>query len=715
MSEPATDRAPKGDGVLRPPAPAPVDTRGTLGSIRRATRLVQLRMRLSRVLGITPLVVPIALLLIAATLAVHKVYPEALPEAQALAIFYGVSGAALLSWLVALALPLPPNAGAVALDKAHQLDGRLTNAIEFADLPASKRSALMQAAIDEACAFVAERPRKTTLKAATAAPLFAAAVVSWWLFPILLVPSAGMLALVGMFEIRTPVPPAPEQETADKKDDNTLDINKDDLDALREETEEMKRPDQSPEMKAAIDKFNKIVEDLNAKKLDRAEAFRQMEALERELSTDSKKDREKIADELKATAKELDKSELAKDLSKALKENDLKKAEEEMRKLSERLKDKKKPVDKKQLDKLREALKKAVENRQKALEEINKRREEAKEQLLKKKKQIEEEKDPKKKEEQEQLLKKKERELERLDRESEAQAAANRELERLDRELASAAADLMKELGITPEDIQKAAEDLQKAAEDLNRMEREGMSEQDKEDLKKKLEELRELIRQEGNSSKTRKRLRDSFAKKAKGGGKKGKKGKKGQSGEEGDDPGEEGEGLEREGEGDGGEGNEGEGEEEGDEGPEGPKGKRGKKKGGQGEGEGEGEGLEIGLGKGGAPIPGMGGSGDQPGQGGGKGGKEWGTGSGGPIAGDRTDPGMETHDVEQLGMETNTGSSASKTIRSAAERGFRGAEYEEWFKKYKTVAEEDMKTEEIPDGYRSYVREYFRLIRPRE
>ncbi|NUP11530.1 MAG: hypothetical protein HOW73_36255 [Polyangiaceae bacterium] len=692
-----------------------VDIGGVLGRIQRATRIVQFRMRLARVLGITPLVVPIGILLVAASLAVHKVYPTFLPEVAAYRVFFGIAAVAATSLLVAFFLPLSPNAGAVALDKHHGLDGRLTNAIEFASVPAGQRTALMQAAIDEACTYVAARPSKRTLGAAVAAPLFAAAIVSWWLFPLLLVPSVGMLGLVSVFEIRT-VRPEPEKVTPPVQA-NTLDLNKDDLKALREEADELKRPDQPPEMKSAIDKFNKLIEDLAAKRLERSEAFRQMEALERELVTDWKKDRDKIAQELNETSKALDKSELAKNLAQALKENDLKKAEEEMRKLAERVTDKKKPVDKAQLQKLRDALKKAVENRKKALEEINKRREEMKEELLKKKKQIEEEKDPKKKEEEEKLLKKKERELERLDRESQAQASANRELERLDRELADAAAQLMKELGITPEDIQKASEKLKQAAEDLKRMEREAQSEKEKEELKKKLEELRELIRQEGPSSKTRKRMRESFARKANGKSK-GRKGRKSSgSGEEPDDEGEEGE-EQGDQQGNGNQGEEGEGEEgEGEDGPEGPKGK-GKRKGkGSGEGEGEGEGLElqIGLGPGGAPIPGMGGAGNQPGEGAGKGGKDWGTGSGGPVAGESTDPNMETHNVEQMGQETNSGSSASKTIRSAAERGFRGAEYEEWFKKYRTVAEEDMKQEDIPDGYRFYVRQYFRLIGPRD
>jgi len=96
-------------------------------------------------------------------------------------------------------------------------------------------------------------------------------------------------------------------------------------------------------------------------------------------------------------------------------------------------------------------------------------------------------------------------------------------------------------------------------------------------------------------------------------------------------------------------------------------------------------------------------------------GGKEWGSGSGGPIAGNKTDPKMGTQDVDQQGMETNQGPTASQTIRSAAERGFRGNDYKKWFSKYRNAPEENMNREDIPDGYRFYVQRYFQLIRPRD
>ena len=52
---------------------------------------------------------------------------------------------------------------------------------------------------------------------------------------------------------------------------------------------------------------------------------------------------------------------------------------------------------------------------------------------------------------------------------------------------------------------------------------------------------------------------------------------------------------------------------------------------------------------------------------------------------------------------------------RRAAERGFVGRRYKKVYTDYQTVAEESLAKDEIPPGYRFYVRRYFQLIRPRD
>jgi hypothetical protein len=53
--------------------------------------------------------------------------------------------------------------------------------------------------------------------------------------------------------------------------------------------------------------------------------------------------------------------------------------------------------------------------------------------------------------------------------------------------------------------------------------------------------------------------------------------------------------------------------------------------------------------------------------------------------------------------------------IRGAAEKGFASRGYENVYREYHTVAEETLNKDDIPGGYRFYVRRYFQLIRPRD
>jgi hypothetical protein len=120
--------------------------------------------------------------------------------------------------------------------------------------------------------------------------------------------------------------------------------------------------------------------------------------------------------------------------------------------------------------------------------------------------------------------------------------------------------------------------------------------------------------------------------------------------------------------------------------------------------------------GPGGGQGEGDGPGGKQPGDGSGKGGSgPGGKGAGGNPRGAATNPDMDTVDVEAVAADTGQGSVAKQAIRSAADRGFRGSNYKQTYREYKTHAEEAMKKEQIPDGYRFYVQRYLQLIRPRD
>ena len=647
-------------------------------------------MRLSRALQVLPSALVVALAIAAVTLVVRKTLPDRLSNTRAIEILVGAAAVALLALVAVMARRLSPGAGTIALDRHHQLHDRLTNALAFEAIAEAERSALMEVAIDDACEHASR------LAPSQAAPLRA---------PRDLVAALGVgvgVAALALLYVPAVIVAAPQAKQID-----ALAMSPDDIELFRDAAKALERPDQSPEMKAAVDKFNQLIEDIDKKRLDRTEAFRKMEAIERELLTGAEVDAKEFEDALKDAAEELKKSDLSKPVGESLEKKDLEKAQKDLRALAEQLKSGKKP-DKAALEKLKAALQKATERKKEALAALNEKRNEIKEDLLQKKNKKQDDPDAGPKDEQEdRLLKKKERELERLDREVEQKERVGRQLERLDRELSKAAQDLMKDLGLS-------AQDLEQAAEDINRMQQEQMSQKEKEELRQRLEELREQIRQQGPSGAKRMARMMKFGKRARGSSGKGQKGdgEKG-DGEKGDQPGDDQESQD-------GEAKDGEGKD----------GKDGK----DGQGKGAGKGQQWVLGPGGKKIliPGMGpgsGQGDMPGagqgagqggdgkdgQGAGQGGKEAGTGHDGNLAGKRTDLKSGTTDVQQQGLDTGRGPSNSQVILSAAERGFKGSGYKKVFKDYHTVAEQQINKDTVPDGYRFYVHRYFQLIRPRE
>lgn len=64
---------------------------------------------------------------------------------------------------------------------------------------------------------------------------------------------------------------------------------------------------------------------------------------------------------------------------------------------------------------------------------------------------------------------------------------------------------------------------------------------------------------------------------------------------------------------------------------------------------------------------------------------------------------------------EQNGGPSRSQVILSSAQRGFANRAYRDVYTDYSGHAEEVLERDEVPPGYRFYVRRYFQLIRPRD
>jgi hypothetical protein len=643
-----------------------------LGPIRRAAGRAERRMRIGRALawGVVALCVAAATACVALALRKTGVIPER-PARVALAVLASLPIAAAVIALARRLDVVPGRAGAVALDRFHGLADRLSSALAFAG--EAQPTPFMRAAIDDALAHVGGvDPRR-------AVPIRA---------PKHLGAAGGLLLAllaIGLFEVRRHVPAA-HAPTID-----ALDVTPDDVDAMREFLARMQETAQTDDAKAATREFNQLVEDLAARRLDRTEAFRRMQQLEDKLLEGREADAKALEEAMKKIGEEMKLAELTKPAGEALDQKNLVDAEKQLHDLAKKLRDGK--ADKAQLEKMRAALAKAAESQSKRQELLAKRREELQQQLLA---QRQKQADAGAQDEERSLLQKRERELERLDREREQAAATGRQLDRLDRELAQAAEDLMKDLGLS-------ANDLDQSAEDINRLQKEQMSQEEKEQLRQKLEELRQTLRQQGQGGQGQMARLRRFQMQARGQGQ--GQGQRGQG--QGDGQGEEGQGQEP------GQG-QGQGQGEGD-----PSNQAGGGSSGHGQRGSNGETWVLGpngekilmLSRGSSRS----GSGGSSGQGGTEPGHGWGTEHDAHPQGRATQGVGATQDTQVAGQDTGEGASRSEVIEGAAERGFASHGYQKVYREYETVAEEALGKDEIPGGYRFYVRRYFELIRPRD
>jgi hypothetical protein len=639
--------------------------------IRRLAGQANGRIRLARAVRAGPIVLSAALIVAVVVLASRKL--GFVGEGAARSLLFAAVASAMAAVVVVWRWPVLERDGALALDRFHGLHDRLSSALAFAALP--ERTPFMRAAVADALRVAPTVLPRAAVPIRVPSGLGMAAGL------------AGLLVAVTLFEVRTHRPVV-HALTIDP-----VEMAPDDLDDVRDFLNRIKQQDVTDETKSAIEEFNKLVDDIANHRLDRTEAFRRMAALEEKLLTGSEADKKALESELANIGEELKKSDLLKPAGAALERGNLDQARDALHDLAKKARDHAGAIDKAKLEQMREALKSAAGDAQRRKEEIDRRRQELADEILKRK----EKAGAKPSDEERSLLEKKQRELERLDRDLGEKQSSERRLDRLDRDLQQAAEDLMKDLGVS-------ADDLEQSAEDLNSMDRGETSEKEKEELKQKLEELRQLVRQQGSQGQVQRLKR--FGRMARGQGGQGKNDPNGAGGN-----------------GPNGQGQNGQG---GDEGQGGPQ--------GQGQGQ-DGQGGQNGGGKGG----GQGGetwilgpSGEKmllltKGQGGGQGGKEsggsgsgsqrgrWGDGHDPNVAGKETDPKMGTQDSQVQGADSAQGGSRSQVILGAAERGFASRPYQRVYTEYHQVAEESLAKDEVPGGYRFYVKRYFQLIRPRE
>ncbi|HVU04458.1 MAG TPA: hypothetical protein VHE30_22025 [Polyangiaceae bacterium] len=631
-----------------------MDRASALGLMSRKARSAALRLRLNEILARASLGAVLLLAYVAFALSVVKVTHGAPSAVRGLAWGGAVP---LLVWfgllLHAALRHAPSTRGALALDRHHGLDDRITNALEFAGVSAESRTSLMEAAIEDAARFAdaASPPKAVPLRAPRDAPAV-----------LLLLVACGGIALLEV-PVERVVPPPPRHVDA-------LLLGADDVELLRRIAEDMTQNTSDPTALSSARRFNQLVEDLAERRLDRREVFRRLDDLARGLESPADLDTSALDEALDDVAKELDKSGLAKPVARALADKRLTDAEHAMEDLAKRVETAKKAVDKQKLEELRKSLEKASQaaaaKSAKATQERSEL-EERRKRLLKKKEnggltpseQAE--------------LNRTERRLERLNRDQGRSDAAREGLSGLDKDLAKAASDLMKELG-------DSAQDLRQSAEDIHRTADRKLSDEQKKEMLRRVEELRQMLRQEGQAGRDRLKRMMAFGQRARG--------QSGQSSGQG----------RGQGHGQGGQGKDGQGQTE--------------LRLGRGQPGGPG-GLVIGPG--GASMPGQGSESGGPGSGPGGGGEEWGTGHDENVRGDKTALAGKTEDTTAQAVDTGQGDSTSQVIYGAAERGFVGRGYKKVYADYENVAEEVLGHDEIPPGYRFYVRRYFQLIRPRD
>lgn len=427
----------------------------------------------------------------------------------------------------------------------------------------------------------------------------------------------------------------------------------DDLAYLDEEVAKMVHQAQAADSPQVGEQLSLFIADLKAGRLDRNTALERLAAIEQTMTESSDLDREARKEALADMGSSLQNSKASKALGDALRKNRLADAEKALRDLAQAVRANK--VSRQDLERLRAALEKASAGNQERLERLEAQRKANQERRSKLLNKRNNDQTPAEAAATERELKDADRELKRLDRQQKRAASAAKQLSQLDRELAQAANELMKEMG-------KAAERMDKGAEQLNQAQRQDLSDDEKRALKKQLQELKEMLRQAKSGNDERQKQLERFRQRA--------------AGNQGKQP-----GAPRQGNGQPGSGT--------------PK---------LGLGKGQGGNIPI-------PVPGQGvGSGSEPG-----GGTTAGTAKGGDVAGDSTTLHGKTQDVAAAGIDSGQGPSASEVVFGAAARGFTGVAYRKVYTDYKTVAEEALTSDEIPSGYKFYVRRYFQLIRPRE
>lgn len=461
---------------------------------------------------------------------------------------------------------------------------------------------------------------------------------------------AGVLVMVPAFP-----EPRPAEAAAPPPEVDGMAVDFDELDGFNEFLNEVHQDavnEELDEVAQAAEEFNELLQDLADQRLPYRDALDRIAALDQKLAREQWEPDPEAEQFLKQLGQDLKRSKITKEAGEALHENELRKAREAVRKSAEQVK--REPPDPRRLEELRRAIERAAKRQPPDSEQRLKRLQQKQRRLKQKNQQKQQSRANKRR------LRKNQRELERLRRNLEKHRQQQRQLQRLQRDMQQLAESLNLHGN---EELQQMLDQL---AEDINRMAREQQSEQQTRSLRQRLDELRRLLQQLQRSGKGFKVRLGRFNKGARGG--------------------------------------------------------KSRPMSGGGSG-GKGGGKTITLtpggrgGKGGLALRKRGGQGGSKGQNGDRPG-----GSKGQGIGNSHDPDMRGDGSKLKGRYTDVqvnpaqgeGPSRQQVIQTAADQGFATESYGKVHQTYERHAESVLEKQDIPPGYRRYIRLYFERIRPR-
>jgi hypothetical protein len=560
--------------------------------------------------------------------------------------------------------PVSLDQAARRIDVTHALHDRFRAALDFASRPAQQRSRFMEAAIQDAIGWVAR------ISVARAAPIALPRNARW--------AALGLAIFVGLVVFPARQPLEPNATTATKPRQESL-LSADDAEAFRSDLAQLTQEQPlSEQLRDEALRYQQLLDHLMRNDLGRIEAIRQLLALEKQLA--AQQPEAHASGELGEFSRTL--AGANEMLRKALESQNAEAVAAELARLAKAARS----GDTSDLQKIRQSLRELASKR--ASNEARQTRAKELESLLKRKQEAK----PTEPEEK-RLLERQRRELEKLQRELAEQRQQNRQLDKLERDLA----DLSRALD--ENDLQRAEQQLSEASKDTQRFGDEQREQEQREELSRQVSQLRQLMQQGGQQG-------------------------------DGDDPPEQAEPQGESKDGDDrqqqasleqkflmrarGKADEGEAKREGAQaqGQSQEEGAAGEQEGSSGGERGGARLLELQptrRGEGTLLIPGA---------------------ERRAEVGARSDSPSREHDERTADQATSldgttrdsrlTGSaskgpSRSQTILDAADRGFATTDYRKVYTDYHGHAEQVLEQDDVPAGYRFYVRRYFQLIRPRD